>query len=218
MPILAGDDRVTDPRVLATKLVTADIALAYVDEVETETGQPAQTVVVLRRQDAGWTVIGAQGGDYPVIDFSVGVTPLGAAKSLPDELWAAVARTDDERVAAVELGFEGITHRYPVAEGALVIALPSDVGFELPYRHPRCRWAGGVRRLEPAMMAAGVENQSSASASPGPGFRLALATTAPLGSVVVLPAPLGPRSPSTVPSSTVRATPPNARTSNFRDR
>lgn len=134
LAFLAGNDRVTDPRVLATKLVTDEIALAYVDEIETATVQPHQKVLVLRRSGDAWAVTGAQGGDYPLVGSAVGVTPLGVAKGMPDERWAAVGRTEDERVVAVELDFTGFTHRFPVADGAFVIVLPPDVGFELPYR------------------------------------------------------------------------------------
>lgn len=134
LAFLADNDRVTDPRVLATKLVTDEIALAYVDEIETETGQPHQQVLVLRRSSDAWAVTGAQGGDYPVVGSVVGVTPLGVAKSMPDERWAAVGRTEDARVVAVELDFAGFTHRFPVGGGAFVILLPPDAGFELPYR------------------------------------------------------------------------------------
>lgn len=131
---LHGDDRVTDARVLATKLVTDETALAYVDEIETDGGLPHQQVLVLRRETGSWVVTGAQGGDLPVVGSAVGVTPLGVAKAMPDERWAAVGRTDDERVVAVELDFAGFTHRYPITDGAFVIALPPEVGFELPYR------------------------------------------------------------------------------------
>jgi hypothetical protein len=132
LAFLAGDDRVTDPQVLATKLLSDDVALAYVDE--TESGQPHQQVLVLRRDGDAWAVTGAQGGDYPVVGFSVGVTPLGVAKGMPDERWAAVGRTEDVRVVAVELDFAGFTHRFSVTDGAFVIVLPPDVGFEIPYR------------------------------------------------------------------------------------
>lgn len=131
---LRDDARVRDPRVLATKMVTADVALAYVTEIQADDGQPHQQVLVLRRERGAWTVAGAQGGDLPVVGFSVGVTPLGVAKGMPDARWAAAGRTDDERVVAVELDFEGFAHRYPVSGGAFVIQLPPDVGFELPYR------------------------------------------------------------------------------------
>jgi len=131
---LAGDDRVTDPQVLATKLVTNEIALAYADEIEAASGLSHQQVLVLRREGAGWAITGAQGGDFPVVGVSVGITPLGVSKSMPDARWAAVGRTEDERVVAIELDFAGFTHQYPVTDGAFVIALPPDVGFELPYR------------------------------------------------------------------------------------
>lgn len=131
---LHGDDRVTNPRVLATKMVTADVALAYVDEVQAEDGQPHQQVLVLRRAGDTWAVTGAQGGDLPVVGRAVGVTPLGVDKDMPDLRWAAVGRIADERVVAVELDFEGFAHRYPVSGGAFLIQLPGDVGFELPYR------------------------------------------------------------------------------------
>lgn len=129
-----GDDAVRDPQVLATKMVTVDVALAYLTEIQTDDGRPHQQVLVLRREGDAWAVTGAQGGELPVAGFSVGVTPLGVAKSMPDVRWAAVGRTDDERVVAVELDFEGFTHRYPIEGGAFVIQLPPDVGFGLPYR------------------------------------------------------------------------------------
>jgi hypothetical protein len=131
---LNGDDRVRDPQVLATKLVTADIALAYVTEIQTDDGQPHQQVVVLRHEGGAWAVTGAQGGDLPVVGSAVGVTPLGGAKGMPDERMAAVGRTDDDRVVAVELDFEGFPHRYPISGGAFVIQIPPDAGFGLPYR------------------------------------------------------------------------------------
>lgn len=133
---LAEYDRVRwiNPGVLATKMVTADVALAYVTEIQTDDGQPHQQVLVLRHEDGAWQVSGAQGGDLPVAGSAVGVAPLGVAKGMPDARWAAVGRTDDDRVVAVELDFEGIAHRYPIAGGAFVIQLPPDVGFELPYR------------------------------------------------------------------------------------
>ena len=131
---LNGDDRVRDPQVLATKLVTADIALAYVTEIQTDDGQPHQQVLVLRHEGGAWAVTGAQGGDLPVVGSAVGVTPLGVAKGMPDLRSAAVGRTDDDRVVAVELDFEGFPHRYPVSDGAFVIQLPPNAGLGLSYR------------------------------------------------------------------------------------
>jgi hypothetical protein len=134
LSFLNGDDRVRDPQILATKLVTNDIALAYVTEIQIDDGEPHQQVLVLRHEGGAWAVTGAQGGDLPVVGSAVGVTPLGGAKGMPDERMAAVGRTDDERVVAVELDFEGFPHRYPISGGAFVIQLPPNAGFGLPYR------------------------------------------------------------------------------------
>jgi len=131
---LAGNDRVRDPQVLATKMVTADIALAYLTEVQTDDGRPHQQVLVLRRGGGAWAVTGAQGGDFPVERSAVGVTPLGVAKGMPDDRWAAVGLTNDNGGVAVEIDFDGFPHRYPFSGGAFVIQLPADVGFQLPYR------------------------------------------------------------------------------------
>ncbi|MGH2456229.1 MAG: hypothetical protein ACRDHD_08240, partial [Candidatus Limnocylindria bacterium] len=129
---LATDPQVTDATVLATKLVTLDVALAYVHEVRED--RPHQQVLVLRRDGDGWAVTGAQGGDLPVLPAAAGVTPLGTAKGMPDDRPAAVGRTDDERVVAVELDFDGFPHRYPVQDGAFVVQLPPGTGFALSYR------------------------------------------------------------------------------------
>ena len=122
-----------DVRPLATKMVTGGTALVYADGVDR--GVTSQLVMVIQDMAGGnWTNQGSQGGDYPVGGSAVGVTPLGVAKGMPDDRWAAVGRTDDNRVVAVELDFDGFPHRYPFSDGAFVIQLPEDVGFELPYR------------------------------------------------------------------------------------
>lgn len=131
---VAGDDRVRDPQVLATKMVTADVALAYVTEIQTDDGRPQQQVLVLRREGDAWAVNGAQGGELPVLGSPVGVTPLGVTRGMPDVRWAAVGRMEDESVVAVELDFAGFTHRYPFSGGAFVIQLPPDAGPGLRYR------------------------------------------------------------------------------------
>jgi hypothetical protein len=124
---------VTDVRVLATKQVSDDIALAFVTEVRTSDGGAHQQIVVLRRDQNGWTVTGSQGGEYPTAGAAVGVTALGTAKGMPDDRRAAVGVTTDE-VTAVELEFDGFVHRYPVADGAFVIQIPPTTGFAVPYR------------------------------------------------------------------------------------
>lgn len=131
---IQGDDRVRDPQVLATKMVTNEIALAYLTEIQTDDGGTRQQVLVLRHNGTAWAVAGAQGGELPVVGSAVGVTPLGVAKGMPDVRMAAVGRTGDDRVVAVELDFEGFPHRYPVSGGAFVVQVPPNVGFGLPYR------------------------------------------------------------------------------------
>jgi len=131
---LATDPHATAARVLATRLVTADIGIAYVDELQD--GKPHQQILVLHRDGDRWTVTGAQGGDFPSLPAALGVTPLGVAKGMPDNRWVAVgvvATRIRANVVAVEITFEGFVHRYPVYGTAFVILLPANVGFSLPY-------------------------------------------------------------------------------------
>lgn len=131
---LRSDPHSTDPQVIATRLVTADIAVAYVDELQD--GERHQQVLVLQRDADYWTVTGAQGGQYPASPAtSVAVTPLGVAKGMPDNRWVAVGVVPDNqpKIVAVEITFEGFVHRYPVAGKGFVILLPESVGFSLPY-------------------------------------------------------------------------------------
>lgn len=124
----------TDPHVVATKLVTADVGLAYVDELQN--GASHQQVLVLRREGDRWTVTGAQGGEYPAsIASSLGVTPMGVAKGMPDNRWVAVGvpPNHEPQIVAVEITFDGVIHRYPVAGKGFVILLPENVGLSLPY-------------------------------------------------------------------------------------
>ncbi|MGZ8724360.1 MAG: hypothetical protein ACXWYG_09990 [Aeromicrobium sp.] len=131
---LRSDPHATDPQIIATRLVTADIVVAYVDELRD--GEHHQQVLVLQRDLDRWTVTGAQGGQYPASPgSSVGVTPLGVAKGMPDNRWVAVGvvPSNEPRIVAVEFTFEGFVHRYPVAGTGFVILLPENVGVSLPY-------------------------------------------------------------------------------------
>jgi len=130
-----GDDvdRVADVRVLATKLVTTDVALGFIDEVRVADGASHQQIAVLHRDGGAWVMHGAQGGEYPAAGAAVGVSPLGVAKGMPDDSRVAVGLAPDAAVAA-ELDFDGFAHRYPIDGGAFVIVLPANTGFEMPYR------------------------------------------------------------------------------------
>lgn len=130
-----GDDadQVTGVRVLATKLVAADVALGFINEVRVADGASHQQIAVLHRDGGAWVMRGAQGGEYPAAGAAVGVSPLGVAKGMPDDSRVAVGLTPDGAVA-VELDFDGFVHRYPIDGGAFVILLPANTGFGMPYR------------------------------------------------------------------------------------
>lgn len=130
-----GDDvdQVTGVRVLATKLVTPDVALGFIDEVRVADGASHQQIAVLRREGVAWVLRGAQGGEYPAAGAAVGVSPLGIAKGMPDDSRVAVGLAPDAAVA-VELEFDGFVHWYPIDGEAFVISLPANTGFEMPYR------------------------------------------------------------------------------------
>ncbi len=131
---LRSDPHGTDPKIIATRLVTADIAVAYVDELRD--GERHQQVLVLKLDGDRWTVTGAQGGQYPASpSSSLGVTPMGVAKGMPDNRWVAVGMVpnSEPKIVAVEITFEGFVHRYPVAGKGFVILLPEGVGLSLPY-------------------------------------------------------------------------------------
>lgn len=127
------DPHATHIAVLAMTMARPDVAVGFLDELRPDGRH--QVVVVLRRDKGQWHVTGSQGGEFPAGGAAMSVTPMGVAKGLPDDRWVAAGRTSDASAVAVEIDFEGFTHRYPVTGNhAFIVQLPPNVGFGLPYR------------------------------------------------------------------------------------
>ena len=78
---LRSDPHATNPQVLATKLVTADVGLAYVDELQN--GASHQRILVLKRDGDGWTVTGAQEATFRACRRRWGSRRWGSPRACP---------------------------------------------------------------------------------------------------------------------------------------